>query len=48
MSRVLCAWCGADLGPTSTAKDSHGICAACEAREFPELAEAKATTTEAK
>lgn len=28
--RMLCAWCGRDLGPRGTDADSHGICADCE------------------
>lgn len=30
--RIICAWCGRDLGPSGTRDDSHGVCAACEAR----------------
>ena len=30
--RMICAWCGRDLGPSGTAQDSHGICAACDAK----------------
>jgi DNA-directed RNA polymerase subunit RPC12/RpoP len=27
--RFICAWCGADLGPSGTEEDSHGICPDC-------------------
>jgi hypothetical protein len=27
--RLLCAWCGAYLGPTTAKQDSHGICMRC-------------------
>jgi predicted amidophosphoribosyltransferase len=28
--RMICAWCGRDLGPSGARADSHGICAECE------------------
>jgi hypothetical protein len=28
-ARVVCAWCGKDLGPSDTDGDSHGICEDC-------------------
>ncbi len=28
--RMICSWCGRDLGPSGTAQDSHGICADCD------------------
>jgi hypothetical protein len=35
--RMICAWCRADLGAAvGCPGDSHGICAACQARYFPE------------
>lgn len=33
-SRVVCSWCGADLGPSATETDSHGICNACAEKHF--------------
>ena len=27
--RVICSWCGKDMGPSGTDMDSHGICAKC-------------------
>ena len=38
--RYICAWCGRDIGPSGTAEDSHGICAACE-RKLREQARGK-------
>ena len=40
--RVSCAWCHADLGTREghgESGTSHGICAACLVRYFPEMAE---------
>lgn len=31
MSRVICSYCGKDLGPSPTPEDSHGICDTCGA-----------------
>ena len=28
--RFICAWCGRDLGPSGTERDSHGICSECD------------------
>ena len=30
--RVLCAWCGKDLGETGADDDSHGICEVCRVK----------------
>jgi len=30
--RVICAWCGKDMGPSPTPEDSHGICPECGRR----------------
>ena len=39
MPRLICAWCKADMGESpATAKDSHGICPACEQKYFPKEA----------
>jgi len=27
--RLICAWCGKDLGPSNTEENSHGICNLC-------------------
>ena len=31
---VVCAWCGAVLSSAAKGRTSHGICKACETREF--------------
>ena len=33
-ARMICAWCDADLGPSDTELDSHGICEPCRRRHF--------------
>ena len=35
-ARLVCAWCGRDLGVSRTPRDSHGLCRACKARVFDE------------
>ena len=27
--RVICSWCGKDMGPAKTDMDSHGVCKDC-------------------
>jgi len=34
-ARLICAWCGADLGEANTSEDTHGICEPCKATYFP-------------
>lgn len=33
--RILCAWCGRDLGPSGTDENSHGICNKCLRKNMP-------------
>jgi hypothetical protein len=35
-ARLICMCCGADLGPSDTDRDSHGICDDCFANWDPE------------
>jgi ribosomal protein L40E len=35
--RRICAWCGADLGPAATERNTHGICRDCAEREWTEF-----------
>jgi hypothetical protein len=28
--RMVCAWCGRDLGFSGTVEDSHGVCVPCK------------------
>lgn len=32
--RMICAWCGEDMGPSNTDEDSHGICKECAESVF--------------
>lgn len=32
MSRIICGFCGRDLGPADTSEDTHGICDKCGAK----------------
>ena len=34
--RLVCAWCGRDLGPSNTPEDSHGICEKCRRKMLEE------------
>lgn len=34
-ARLICAWCGTDLGEANTSQDTHGICEPCKTRVFP-------------
>ena len=32
--RMVCSWCGKDLGPSGTVDESNGICPKCFERVF--------------
>jgi len=34
-ARLICAWCGKDLGEANTSQDTHGICESCKKIYFP-------------
>ena len=34
-ARLICAWCGEDLGEANTLQDTHGICEPCKTTYFP-------------
>ncbi len=36
-AKVVCAWCGADMGTTEAEGTSHGICKSCLAAEIAKL-----------
>jgi len=34
-ARLICAWCGKDMGEANTSQDTHGICESCKGVYFP-------------
>lgn len=34
-ARLICAWCGEDIGEANTSQDTHGICDSCKGIYFP-------------
>lgn len=32
LGRIICSWCGKDMGPASTDMDTHGICSTCASK----------------
>lgn len=39
--RMICAWCGKDLGTSGTPEDSHGICKKCEKKFLQEYRDSR-------
>ena len=39
--RLVCAWCGQDLGPAGTVETSHGICERCAREQFGKYLKSK-------
>ena len=33
-ARLICAWCGIDMGEANTSQDTHGICEPCKSIHF--------------
>jgi hypothetical protein len=38
--RIVCAWCGKDMGPAKTRLDSHEICGTCKVKAMREADDA--------
>lgn len=41
MARRICAWCDADMGPSNTKEDTHGICGSCHEKMRSDIAAKK-------
>jgi len=35
--RIICSWCGRDLGPYDGEGDTHGICGDCLKKELEKI-----------